>query len=131
MTWHDWYDGLAKPTWTPAPATISLIWGLLYPGILVSFGYVFVQCARGRLPRGVWVPFALNLLANLAFMPLFAGLRDVHWATADLLVVWATLIWCAVAIWPHSRWVAVVQVPYFAWVSVAGVLQMSIAWLNW
>ncbi|MGL4554970.1 MAG: tryptophan-rich sensory protein, partial [Gemmataceae bacterium] len=74
MTWHDWYDALAKPTWTPAPATISLIWSLLYPGILLSFGFVFLQGVRGVLPRRVWLPFALNLSANLAFMPLFAGL---------------------------------------------------------
>ncbi|QJW94637.1 TspO/MBR family protein [Frigoriglobus tundricola] len=131
MTWHDWYDALAKPTWTPAPATISLIWSLLYPGILLSFGFVFLQSARGRLPRRVWLPFALNLAANLAFMPLFAGLRDVHLATADILLVWATLIWCAVAVWPHHRWVAVVQLPYFVWVSTAGALQLSIARMNW
>ncbi|QEL19869.1 TspO/MBR family protein [Limnoglobus roseus] len=131
MTWHDWYDALAKPPWTPAPATISFIWSLLYPGILLSFGFVFLQGTRGRLPKPVWLSFALNLLANLAFMPLFAGLRNVHWATADILVVWATLIWCAVAVWPYYRWVALVQLPYFVWVSIAGVLQLSIAWMNW
>jgi hypothetical protein len=26
MTWMEWYNSLAKPTWTPAPSTISLIW---------------------------------------------------------------------------------------------------------
>jgi benzodiazapine receptor len=29
MTWMEWYDSLAKPSWTPAPATISLIWTIL------------------------------------------------------------------------------------------------------
>ena len=29
MTWIEWYDSLAKPSWTPAPATISLIWTIL------------------------------------------------------------------------------------------------------
>jgi translocator protein len=131
MTWHDWYDALAKPTWTPDPSSISLIWSLLYPGILLSFGFVFLQSAWGRLPRSAWLPFAVNLFANLAFMPLFAGLRDIHAATADILLVWGSLIWCAVAIWPYHRWVAIVQVPYFVWVSIAGVLQLSIAWMNW
>ncbi len=45
MTWIDWYDSLTKPTWTPAPATIRLIWQLLYPVIVVSFGFVFVTGA--------------------------------------------------------------------------------------
>jgi tryptophan-rich sensory protein len=26
MPWREWYDARAKPSWTPAPATIGLIW---------------------------------------------------------------------------------------------------------
>jgi tryptophan-rich sensory protein len=49
MPWIEWYNSLAKPPWTPAPSTISLIWALLYPVILVSFGFVFVRAYQGRL----------------------------------------------------------------------------------
>ncbi len=42
MDWMDWYNSLAKPAWTPAPATIGLIWRILYPIIIVTFGFVFV-----------------------------------------------------------------------------------------
>ena len=31
MTWMDWYNSLWKPSWTPAPSTIGLIWQILYP----------------------------------------------------------------------------------------------------
>ena len=131
MTWIGWYDSLAKPSWTPAPSTISLIWMILYPIILISFGFVFVQAARKKLPGKVAVPFAINLVANLLFMPIFAGLRSVPLAAADILIVWATLVWCVIAVWPHYRWVAVVQGPYFVWVSIATVLQLSITAMNW
>ena len=50
MTWLEWYNALDKPTWTPAPSTISLIWLILYPVIFVSFGFVFVQAFRGKFP---------------------------------------------------------------------------------
>jgi hypothetical protein len=50
MAWMDWYNSLAKPSWTPAPSTISLIWMILYPIILISFGFVFVQAFRGKVP---------------------------------------------------------------------------------
>jgi len=130
MTWIEWYNSLAKPSWTPAPSTISLIWTILYPIILISFGFVFVQAARKKLPRKVAVPFAINLVANLMFMPIFAGLRSVPLAAADILIVWASLVWCVVAVWPHYKWVAVAQVPYFVWVSVATVLQLSITATN-
>lgn len=130
MTWIDWYNSLAKPSWTPAPATISLIWMILYPIILVSFGFVFLRAFQGKIPRRIALPFAVNLAANLLFMPIFAGLRNVPLAAMDIVIVWTTIIWCVVAVWPHSRWVAVVQVPYFVWVSLATVLQLSITAMN-
>lgn len=131
MPWIEWYNSLAKPSWTPAPSTIGLIWGILYPIIAVSFGFVVVQAIRKKLPWKVALPFAINLLANLLFMPIFSGLRNVPLAAVDILIVWATIIWCVVAVWPKPRWVAVAQGPYFVWVSIATVLQLSITVMNW
>ena len=131
MKWLDWYDALDKPAWTPAPGTISLIWMVLYPVILISFGFVFVQAYRGKVPWRVALPFAVNLVANLLFMPIFSGLRNVPLAAADIVVVWATIIWCVLAVWPHHRWVALAQGPYFVWVSLATVIQLSITAMNW
>jgi translocator protein len=131
MTWLDWYYSLAKPTWTPAPSTIGLIWTILYPIIAVSFGFVFQMAFRGKVPRSLGVPFAINLVANLLFMPIFSGLRNVPLAAVDIVIVWGTIIWCVVAVWPHFKWVALAQGPYFVWVSIATVLQMSITAMNW
>jgi len=130
MTWMEWYGSLAKPSWTPAPTTISLIWMILYPIILISFGFVFVRAFRGKVPWLVAVPFAINLVANLLFMPIFSGLRNVPLAAADIVIVWVTIIWCVVAIWPVYKWVGAAQVPYLVWVSIASVLQLSITWMN-
>jgi tryptophan-rich sensory protein len=126
-----WYNGLAKPTWTPAPSTIGLIWQILYPIILVTFLFVFVQAARRRVGWRVALPFAVNLVANLAFTPIQFGLRNLPLALADILVVWATIVWMISAVWRRYRWVALAQVPYLTWVSIATVLQLSITWMNW
>lgn len=130
MSWKEWYDSLVKPAWTPEPGTIGLVWQILYPIILVSFGYVFVQAVRGRLPWVVALPFVVNLVANLAFTPIQFGLRNLDLAALDIVVVWLTIPWMMVAIWNHHGWVAVAQIPYFAWVSIASVLQLSIIWWN-
>ena len=131
MDWMSWYNSLAKPTWTPAPSTIGLIWTILYPIILVSFGFVFVQAFRGKVPWVVALPFAINLVANMLFMPIFSGLRNIPLAALDILIVWVTILWMIIAVWSHYRWVAVAQVPYLIWVSIATVLQLSITWMNW
>lgn len=131
MDWMDWYNSLQKPSWTPQPATIGFIWQCLYPVILVTFIFIFVQTARGSLPWAVALPFAINLVANLIFMPIQFGLRNLHLAAIDIVVVWVTILWMIWAVWSHYKWVAVGQVPYLVWVSIATVLQLSITWWNW
>ncbi len=131
MTRMEWYNALAKPTWTPDGGTIGLIWAVLYPVIVISFGYVFVQAVRGKIPRSVAVPFAINLVANLSFTPIQFGLRNPPLAAADILVVLGTIVWSMLAAWPHYRWVAAAQVPYLVWVGTATVLQLSITAMNW
>lgn len=131
MTWIDWYNSLEKPSWTPGPSTIGTIWQILYPIILATFGFVFVQAIRKQVPWIVALPFAINLAANLIFTPIQFGLRSLSLAALDIVIVWATIIWMMVAIWKHYRWVAVAQVPYFIWVSIASVLQLSITFWNW
>ena len=126
----DWYDSLLKPSWTPEPATIGLIWQLLYPIIFISFAFVFVQAARKKIPGPVAVPFAINLVANLVFTPIQFGLRNLPLASLDILLVWGTIVWMSFKVWEHSRWVALAQLPYFVWVSIATVLQLSITWMN-
>ena len=127
MSFIEWYNALAKPSWTPDPALIGLMWQILYPIIFVTFAFVFVQAARRKIPRAVAIPFAVNLVANLIFTPIQFGLRNLPLATLDILVVWGTIIWMAVSVWRHYRWVAVAQLPYFAWVSVATTAQICVA----
>ena len=89
MEWRDWYNSLAKPSWTPEPSTIGLIWQILYPIILITFGFVFVQAMRKKMPWKVALPFAINLVANLIFTPIQFGLRNLPLASVDILIVWA------------------------------------------
>ena len=105
MAWIDWYNSLVKPTWTPAPSIIGLIWQILYPVIMVTFGFVFVQAFRGKAPWVIALPFAINLAANLVFMAILAGLRNLPLASLDILIVWGTLLWLMIAIWPLYKWV--------------------------
>ncbi len=131
MNWLNWYNSLAKPSWTPDPATIGLIWQILYPIIIVTFGFVLVQAVRRKVPWIVALPFGINLVANLIFTPIQFGMRNLPLASVDILIVLGTIVWMVVAVWPHYRWVALAQVPYLIWVATATVLQLSITAINW
>lgn len=130
MDFMTWYSNLSKPAWTPASGTIGLIWQILYPIILVSFGFVFYKLIRGGVLWMVALPFIINLVANILFMPIFGWLRNLPLAAVDIAIVLGTIIWMMVAIWPRYRWVAVAQVPYLVWVSIATVLQIAITVRN-
>lgn len=125
-----WYANLVKPAWTPAPGVIGTIWSLLYPIILIVFGYVVFRVVRGDIPGAVLIPVVLNAVANIAFTPIQFGLQNLPLATADILIVLVTIVWCMVAFWPHSRIASLALSPYLAWVGTATVLQLSIWWLN-
>jgi tryptophan-rich sensory protein len=125
-----WYNQLIQPAFAPPSWVFGPVWTALYVVIAISFGYVFWLAVKRRIPRGVALPFALNLLFNFAFTPLQFGLKNNMLAALDILLVLATLVWALRAIWPHRRWVALANLPYLAWVAFATVLQLSITWLN-
>jgi translocator protein len=131
MDWMTWYNSLAKPDWTPAPATIGLIWQILYPIILASFIFIVVQAFRGKVSWMVAMPFIINLIANLIFTPIQFGMRNLPLAAVDILIVWGTIVWMIAATWRIYPIVAVAQLPYLVWVSIATVLQISITAMNW
>ena len=73
---------------------------------------------------------ALNLVSNLIFTPIQFGWRNLPLASADILIVWGTILWMIAVLWRRHPWVAAAQIPYLAWVSTATVLQLSITWMN-
>lgn len=126
----NWYDSLAKPSWTPPSAFIGIMWTILYPIIFIVFGYIIYRIVTGTAPAWLLAPMALNLVANFAFTPIQFGLRNLPLASVDILVVLATIVWCMVAFWPYSRIASLALVPYLGWVATATVLQISITLMN-
>ncbi len=133
MDTYNWYSQLIKPSWAPPGWLFGPVWTVLYVIIAVTYGTVFYKAFKGKLPWRVALPFALNLVFNLAFTPIQFGLKNNLLATADILLVSGTLIWALVAVWrasPDLRWVAYANIPYLAWGLFATALQIAITVLN-
>jgi translocator protein len=130
MEWQLWYAALNKPSWTPTGSTIGTIWGLLYPLIALTYGFVFIQILRKKIPMHVGIPFVIALFLNLAFTPAQFWLMNLWLAWIDVVLLWACILWTMVAIWPYSRTVALLQIPYISWVSIALTLQTIITFTN-
>ncbi len=127
---YAWYATLIKPEWAPPSWLFGPVWSVLYTIIAVSFGYVFYQTFRGKLPSHIALPFLLNLVFNAAFTPLQFGLKNNLYAFIDILLVLGTLIWALIVIRKRIPWVMYANLPYLAWVSFATILQATITYLN-
>jgi benzodiazapine receptor len=133
MNTYSWYSQLIKPTWAPPGWLFGPVWTVLYVVIALTYGTVFYNAFTGKTSWLVAVPFALNLVFNLAFTPIQFGLKNNLLASLDILLVAGTLIWALVAVWHTSaelRWVVYANIPYLAWVIFATGLQLNITYLN-
>ncbi len=124
------YQELVKPFWSPQAWMFCLVWLVLYAIILVSFGTVFYKVSQKKLPVMISLPFALNLVANFAFVNIKFGLQNNILAAIDSILVLGTIIWMMVEIYPRIRWIAYAQIPYLFWIIFSTILQFSITYLN-
>lgn len=130
MNTYEWYKKLKKPDWAPETKVFGIVWGFLYPIIIVSYGYVFYHAFKGNISWYTTLPFVFNLFVNLIFTPIQFGLKNNELAFIDILLTWGSIIWVIFSIWQIYPAVAILQAPYLVWVSIATVLQFEVTRLN-
>jgi benzodiazapine receptor len=126
---NPWFAALVKPALYPDPIVFPIVWTTLY--VLMGLALAMVLSARGARGRGLAVGlFALHMLANLAWSPLFFAAHQITWALADIAVMALSLLAVIVAfarVRPLAAWLLV---PYLAWVLFASVLNWQVLELN-
>ncbi len=127
---YEYYQSLTQPSFAPPPEIFGPVWSILYAIIAITFGIVFYRAFKGSIPRFIALPFILNLVFNAAFTPLQFGIRNMLFASIDIVLVLITLVWAMWWIYPYSRKICYWQIPYLLWVSFATVLQISITVMN-
>ena len=120
-----WYERLDKPSWRPPNRLFAPVWTILYLMIAVSGWLIWRQAgfAGAALPLAV---FALQLILNAAWTPLFFGLRRPDLGFVDIVLVWLSIVATIMLFQPVSAIAALLLVPYLAWVTFAAVLNFSI-----
>jgi len=122
----DKYQDLAQPSWAPPSWLFGPVWTVLYVLIAVSGWLVWSRVGWGR----ALAVFAVQLVLNALWTPLFFGAGQVWWALVDIVALWLA-IGATVALFGQvSRLAAWLLLPYWAWVSFATALNLSIALMN-
>ncbi|OGL73891.1 hypothetical protein A3C96_01455 [Candidatus Uhrbacteria bacterium RIFCSPHIGHO2_02_FULL_60_10] len=130
MTVSERYNQLIKPAWAPPTWIFGPVWTGLYFVMAITFSYTAYLFFKGFFPFSVLLPFILNLIFNMAFMPLMFGWRQVPLATVDIILTLGTLLWALAAVYPYAPLVTYANIPYVLWSAFATGLQLTVAWLN-
>ena len=129
VDWKPWYDGLVKPSFTPAEWFFGPVWTVLYTMMSITAWMVWLSpptpCRQMALAL-----FALHLLINAAWTPVFFGLQSLGGALAIVVLLWllVALVWAR--FWRISKPAGGLLLPYWAWVSFAALLNLEIWRLN-
>jgi len=123
-----WFDALAKPAFMPPGWAFPLAWTTLYILMGVAVAQVIASDGEGRRPA--LLLFAMQLVLNLAWSPVFFGL---HQARAGLAIIAVLTIAVAITILLFARVrrsAALLMLPYLAWLIFATALNLAIVRLN-
>lgn len=119
----EWYRRLEKPPWRPPDWLFAPVWTALYAMIALSGWLVWREAGLG----GAALPlYALQLILNAAWTPIFFGLRRPDLAVIEIVMLWASIVATIALFHPISPSAAWLLVPYLAWVSFASALNFSI-----
>lgn len=125
-----WYQSVIKPSFSPPSYVFGIAWGILYPLIFISFGYVFYLFLNKKISFKILLPFILNLIFNLLYSPIQFVLQNNYLASLDISLLLITLVWGMRSIYKYKKIISYVQIPYLLWILFATVLQFSITYLN-
>ncbi len=126
-----WYDTLNKPSWTPPNWVFGPAWTVLYTLMAVAMWWVWRSGTRsGQSTRAAALCFAVQLLLNFLWTPVFFGGHQLGWGLLIILLLIAAVAITIVAFQQHSRLASWLLIPYLCWVIYATTLNGGFWWLN-
>lgn len=116
----------SEPWFFPPGIVFSVVWTTLFTLSGIALFLVWRDGRSERYVRFAFAAFAVQLVVNVAWTPVFFGLQRPDLGLAVIGTLWIAIL---VTIWAFarvSRLAAALLVPYLAWVSFAIVLNYVI-----
>lgn len=120
-----WYSALTRPPWTPPDQSFGPVWTTLYLLMGVAAWIVWGErYHRGR--NTALLAFAVQLLLNALWAPLFFGARNIGLGLLIVIASWLSLVWTVREFASVRAAAACLMLPTLAWVSFAAALNLAI-----
>ena len=127
----EWYQTIAKPSWTPPDWVFGPVWALLYTLMGIAAYLVWKENADKPSVRKGLLWFDIQLALNFFWSVAFFGLKSPGLAFAVILALWIAIIVTMGIFWELKKKRAVLlMVPYILWVTFAVGLNAQIWFMN-
>lgn len=123
-----WFDMLRLPWFMPPGWAFGVAWTILYVLIGIAVGLVIASDNRDK--RAALALFAVQLVLNLAWSPVFFGAHQIRAALIIICVLIVTVALTTLSFWRVQRIAALLLLPYLAWLLFATELNFMILRLN-
>ncbi|MFX1520193.1 MAG: TspO/MBR family protein [Promethearchaeota archaeon] len=125
-----WYATLNKPVFTPPNWLFGPVWTTLYTLMGISAFLVWRRGLDEQKVRIGMIFFAIQLLLNGLWTPIFFGLKELFAALIIIIILWITILLTIISFSRISLTPGILLMPYIAWVSLATALNYAIFVLN-
>jgi translocator protein len=123
------YARLEQPSWAPPAWVFGPVWTVLY-GLMALAAWLVWRTGPSEHTRRALTLYAVQLVLNAAWTPLFFGLGWRGVAFAELSVLLIALIATVVLFWRRSVVAGALLVPYLLWSVFALGLNFAVWQLN-
>ena len=124
-----WYATLVKPAFSPPNWVFGPVWTTLY-ALMGLAAYLVWRRHHGAHRTHALRLFALQLLLNGIWTPVFFGLRSTGGGLIVIIALLIAIIATTVSFWRLRPAAGILLLPYLAWVAFATVLNASLWYLN-
>ncbi len=125
----DWFVNLNKPSFQPPSWLFGPVWSILYCMIGASLALIWHQKHNGSKSK-YYILFAIQMILNLAWSPVFFGMKNLSLALGVIILLWVFIVLCIHYFKEVNTKASLLLWPYLFWVSFATFLNYTIMSIN-
>lgn len=125
---NEWFDRLNKPSFMPPGWAFPVAWTILY--VLMGFALGLIIHTQSPLRNAAIALFAVQLVLNLAWSPVFFGMHQARAGLAIIAVLFVAASATAILFWRILPIAGLLMLPYLAWLLFASALNGAIVRMN-
>lgn len=124
-----WYATLQKPVWQPPNWLFGPVWTVLYTLMGIALARLWLAPA-GRMRTIALILFAVQLVLNALWSPVFFNLEQLGWALVVIVLLVVAIGALMIVSYRVDPIATYLLIPYLVWVLFATALNGSIWQLN-